>query len=67
MLKNEPFCVKIKVIGYAIFGVGCSKQERRKKKPLILSVSLILLGCELHVLYRCIMHTRHPDLVSLDS
>ena len=29
-------------------------------------VSLILLGCELLVLYHCTMCTRHPDLVSLD-
>ena len=26
-------------------------------------VSLILLGCELRVLYHCTMCTRHPDLV----
>ena len=29
-------------------------------------VSLILLGCEIRVLYHCTMRTRHPDLVSLD-
>ena len=29
-------------------------------------MSLILLGCELRVLYHCSMCTRHPDLVSLD-
>ena len=29
-------------------------------------VLFILLGWELHVLYHCTMHTRHPDLVSLD-
>ena len=29
-------------------------------------MSLILLGCELRVLYHCTMCTRHPDLVSLD-
>ena len=29
-------------------------------------VSLILLGCELRVLYHCTICTRHPDLVSLD-
>ena len=28
-------------------------------------VSLILLGCELRVLYHCTMCTRHSDLVSL--
>ena len=29
-------------------------------------VSLILLGCELRVLYHCTACTRHPDPVSLD-
>ena len=29
-------------------------------------VSLILLDCELRVLYRCAICIRHPDLVSLD-
>ena len=30
--RMKLFCVKTKVIGYAIFEVGRSKKERRKKK-----------------------------------